>query len=476
MKNNTLLFAIFVALTFTTQVARSQCEGDAWAAKTDMLTRGIGVATCTVDGKLYAFGAGWGAGGSLKAVQEYDPATDTWSSRTDMPTARAWITASAVDGKCYVIGGGNGVSINGLTTVEEYNPATDSWRSTAPLPEGRSAPSSIVVDGKIYVMGGSDTVSFSSTVVSPSVVIYDPATDQWSTGTEMPTPRYGMAIETLDGLIYTIGGTNQPDGITFSNIVERYDPVTNQWTARASLPESVSWPSASVYNGILYAFGGLASFTFPGTTSAAVHGYDPTSDQWARYTDMSGGRYGHSSEAIGAKIVVIGGRTQTESPALGLTEEYTPCNNENTPPFNINPGLNDAWFNLATNGQGFIITVYLDIKQLFLAWFTYDTERPPEDATAMLGEPGHRWLTAQGPYDGDTANLTIFVTEGGIFDAAEPAAETDPAGDGTLTLEFADCTEGLVNYEITSLGISGEIPIERITPDNVALCETLASP
>ena len=144
--------------------------------------------------------------------------------------------------------------------------------------------------------------------------------------------------------------------------------------------------------------------------------------------------------------------------------------------FHINAGLNDAWFNLATAGQGFLITVFPDIKQMFLAWFTYDTERPPEDVTAQLGEPGHRWLTAQGPYDGDTANLTIFVTEGGVFDAAEPAATTDPAGDGTMTIEFADCTEGLVNYEITSLDISGEIPIQRITPDNVALCDALASP
>jgi DNA-binding beta-propeller fold protein YncE len=144
--------------------------------------------------------------------------------------------------------------------------------------------------------------------------------------------------------------------------------------------------------------------------------------------------------------------------------------------FQINAGLNDAWFNLATNGQGFLISVFPDIKQMFLAWFTYDTEHPPEDVTAFLGEPGHRWLTAQGPYDGDTANLTIFVTEGGVLDAAEPVAETDPAGDGTMTIEFADCTEGLVKYQITSLGISGEIPIERITPDNVALCETLASP
>ncbi len=144
--------------------------------------------------------------------------------------------------------------------------------------------------------------------------------------------------------------------------------------------------------------------------------------------------------------------------------------------FQINAGLNDAWFNLTTAGQGFLITVFPDRKEVFLAWFTYDTERPPEDVAAMLGEPGHRWLTAQGPYDGDTANLTIFMTEGGVFDAAVPAASTDPAGDGTMTLEFADCTEGLVNYEITSLGISGAIPIQRITQDNVPLCEALANP
>jgi len=142
----------------------------------------------------------------------------------------------------------------------------------------------------------------------------------------------------------------------------------------------------------------------------------------------------------------------------------------------INPGLNDAWFSPATSGQGFLITVFPEIQQMFLAWFTFDTERPPEDVTALLGEPGHRWLTAQGPYEGDTAHLTVFVTQGGVFDVTEPVPSTDPGGDGTMTLEFADCTEGLVNYEINSLGISGDIPIQRISPDNVALCETLTNP
>jgi len=144
------------------------------------------------------------------------------------------------------------------------------------------------------------------------------------------------------------------------------------------------------------------------------------------------------------------------------------------PTFLINPGLNDAWFNPATSGQGFLLTVFPDAELMFLAWFTYDLERPPENVGAILGEPGHRWLTAQGPIDGHRANLTIYSTEGGVFDSAEPSASADPDGIGSMTVEFADCHEGMITYEIPSLGISGEVPIQRITSDNVALCESLS--
>ena len=143
--------------------------------------------------------------------------------------------------------------------------------------------------------------------------------------------------------------------------------------------------------------------------------------------------------------------------------------------FKINPGLNDAWYNRTTDGQGFLITVFPSVKLMFLAWFTFDTERPPEDVSAHLGEPGHRWLTAQGPYDGGTANLVIYLTEGGVFDSPQPPASLDLDGYGSMTLEFADCENGLVRYEITSLGLSGEIPIERVAPDNVSLCESLSA-
>jgi len=141
--------------------------------------------------------------------------------------------------------------------------------------------------------------------------------------------------------------------------------------------------------------------------------------------------------------------------------------------FLINPGLNDAWYYPATDGQGFLIVVYPLREEIFIAWFTYDTVRPDDTVTAMLGEPGHRWLTAQGTYAGNKATLNIIVSEGGVFDAGTPAPIPRP--DGTIVLEFSDCTAGTITYDIPSVGRQGVIPIQRIAPDNVTLCEALGA-
>ena len=139
--------------------------------------------------------------------------------------------------------------------------------------------------------------------------------------------------------------------------------------------------------------------------------------------------------------------------------------------FEINPGLNDAWYNSETNGQGFFITVFPDLEVISLAWFTYETERPAEGVAANLGDAGHRWLTALGPYSGNDAQLEITVTTGGIFDSMEPVPDNAPGG--TIQLHFNDCNSGIVSYDIPSINRTGEVPIKRVATDNVARCEAI---
>ena len=155
-----------------------------------------------------------------------------------------------------------------------------------------------------------------------------------------------------------------------------------------------------------------------------------------------------------------------------VLEDFLPTIQAEGSDFVINAGLNDAWLNLATLGQGFFITVFPDTEMMFLAWFTYDTERPAGDVMANLGEPGHRWLTAFGPYSGNTATLEVELTSGGVFDAPAPAAAT--VTDGTIMVEFEGCNAAMVSYDILSANVAGEIPIERIAPDNVGVCEALS--
>jgi hypothetical protein len=141
------------------------------------------------------------------------------------------------------------------------------------------------------------------------------------------------------------------------------------------------------------------------------------------------------------------------------------------PLLEMNAGLNDAWFSPETDGQGFFFIVFPESKQMFMAWFTYDTERPPEDVTAILGEPGHRWLTAQGGYQGNVATLDVYVTSGGIFDSPQPAAFAEQ--DGQVTVEFNTCNSATVSYAIPSIDRQDVVPIERIVLDNVSLCYLL---
>jgi len=138
--------------------------------------------------------------------------------------------------------------------------------------------------------------------------------------------------------------------------------------------------------------------------------------------------------------------------------------------FQINAGLNDAWYNRATDGQGFFITVFPSTGRILLSWFTYDTQLPADDATANLGDPGHRWLIAVGSYVDTHAVLDIYNTYGGLFDNGQ-AVEQDLYG--TMVLEFSDCSTGTVEYDIPSISLKGTVAIERVARDNIALCEKL---
>lgn len=259
--------------------------------------------------------------------------------------------------------------------------------------------------------------------------------------------NYGWSI--MEGSLCVTGGCDQT-GLTLP--VYEYDHS-----------EGCSITGGEVYRGIAYP--GLAgSYLFGDYCQGMIWGMKRNGNQWevtqllpTPYQIQTFGEGGDGSLYVA---------TANDGVFLLSDGEVTP-----EPAFAINAGMNDAWYEPATAGQGMLVTVFENQGTMFLAWFTFDMARPPEDASAILGEPGQRWLTAQGPYQGATGTLDVLVSSGGVFDSPEPVVGP-PQKVGTATITWSDCRNALLTYDIESVG-TGSIPLKRVVDDNAALCEAL---
>ncbi len=104
---------------------------------------------------------------------------------------------------------------------------------------------SSVLNGKIYAIGGWNNTALGT------LEIFDPATNSWSTGPSMPSPRWDLTSSVLNGRIFAIGGCDAPDSVL--GIVEIFDPATNSWSTGPSMPTALAALTSSVFNGKIYA-------------------------------------------------------------------------------------------------------------------------------------------------------------------------------------------------------------------------------
>ncbi len=130
----------------------------------------------------------------------------------------------------------------------------------------------------------------------------------------------------------------------------------------------------------------------------------------------------------------------------------------------INAGMDGAWFDPATSGQGFFIDSHPDPvggDLMFVSWFTYGNN------TAS----GQRWLTALGGFDGSVADIDVHETTGGSFNNPQAPSTTKV---GTMSIDFTDCSNAQLSYSLPADPATGDIAITRVIAGAQALCEELA--
>lgn len=227
------------------------------------------------------------------------------------PTARTEVAVAALDGLIYVVGGfeepgtwriwQSSVS----TKVEAYDPATNRWSAGPDLPVGLHHAGAAVLDGALYVAGG--FTKSDDTLWNPSDRVFrlDPAGGEWTERAPLPTARGGLAVTTLQGKLYAVSGY---DGQENPAAVEVYDPELDQWAAAAPLPTPRDHLAAVTIGETLYAIGGRVRLNYRENLST-VEAYQAESNQWLPKAAMPTPRSGIAAGVVNGWIYVFGGES-----------------------------------------------------------------------------------------------------------------------------------------------------------------------
>jgi N-acetylneuraminic acid mutarotase len=116
----------------------------------------------------------------------------------------------------------NGDYHKNLSVTEVYDPASDQWKRGPDLPTARSGITAAVAGGKIYVFGGEGADG-----TFRENEAYDPARDSWQTMALMPSGRHGLGSAVVQGRIHVLSGGPTPGG-SFSDLNEVFTPPASR--------------------------------------------------------------------------------------------------------------------------------------------------------------------------------------------------------------------------------------------------------
>jgi N-acetylneuraminic acid mutarotase len=212
-----------------------------------------------------------------------------------------------------------------------YNPASNTWTRGTDLPVARAEGISAVVDRKIYLIGGrvratEDARLFNDHIDTVRNEVFDPTTQRWSIRANAPTPRNSAASAVIDRKIYVVGGrqfVKNADGTTRQvNVpnLEVYDPKLDRWETRSPMPQARGGLAATSLNGKLYVFGG-EQWVPEQKVFAESWVYDPKTNDWEALPPLPTPRHGLGASAVGNRIFVFGGGTKTGGNAATAIHE-----------------------------------------------------------------------------------------------------------------------------------------------------------
>lgn len=209
-----------------------------------------------------------------------------WQTKKPLSVARSHCPTVAFGGKIYGFGGG-GPNFKSMNSVVIFDPKTDSWSQGSDMPTLRSGSFAAIVDNAIYIIGGGFKQTDGTFKFLRTTEIYFPEEDRWESGPDMIMPHDFPGGVLHNNYIYILGG-HHPDAVVAGpqtdpgfEFCERLNLSTGQWEEIAPLPTPRFALTAVVINDKIVTMGGVAFRPEGFNNFDHTEVYDPASGQWS---------------------------------------------------------------------------------------------------------------------------------------------------------------------------------------------------
>lgn len=130
----------------------------------------------------------------------------------------------------------------------------------------------------------------------------------------------------------------------------------------------------------------------------------------------------------------------------------------------VDQSVDGIWYNPALNGQGWSFHALPGENRLVGAWYTYSNDGSGKHLWYTLdscrSQPGASSCTVPGGFDNRDVVLSIYESEGGLFNQPAPVVTRDV---GSMTLRFLSCTEAEMRFQIGSF-TSSTVRLTNLVP------------
>jgi N-acetylneuraminic acid mutarotase len=238
-----------------------------------------------------------------------DGATISWSEAAPCPVARFEAMGAVVGGELWVMGGFLSSNLDVTPRVDIYDPATDTWRAGPDLPGAQTHVGVVTVGADIVLAGGFDG-PYNVWSTNAAVWRWSASGAAWVRGPDLPTPRAAVAAALVGTAVHVAGGL-ATDGNTDSGDHVVWDLAgAAMWASAAPLQNPRNHGGGAASGGLFFAVAGRHGWDETAGDTTSVDAFDPATAGWTARAPILTARseIGASTSTMSdGRILVVGG-------------------------------------------------------------------------------------------------------------------------------------------------------------------------